>query len=321
MGCPVPKVCKTGAGAALLRDPDRAVALARAAAQGERAAGNRQAALGPAARATVRNRGRAAAGVRRSRRRDLRSIPATPPSATRASPTTRSRAQLVEELPVPVLVSGGLQTAAQARAAFEQTGAAAVLLARGSLGNPWLFEQLLGMRDRRSGARGDPRRARLGDGTRGRASRAPSAPPATCASSIRGTRAPGPGDTSIRSGAIRATQADACRRAPTLEACARHPATRLAAVTAAALTPARVGSRAVLRAGDSGGRERGCRAGGPGGRRAPRCSRTARTTTAASTTSCLPATNGLVNLVQLGQYETNKTYPPHNDDQLQMYST
>src|SRR5437588_11026416 len=34
MGCPVPKVCKTGAGAALLEDPDRAVALARAAHEG-----------------------------------------------------------------------------------------------------------------------------------------------------------------------------------------------------------------------------------------------------------------------------------------------
>ena len=53
---------------------------------------------------------------------------------------------LVEELPVPVLISGGLQTADSARAAFEQTGAAGVLLARGSLGNPWLFEQLLGRR-------------------------------------------------------------------------------------------------------------------------------------------------------------------------------
>ena len=34
MGCPVRKVCKTGAGAALLDDPARAVALARAAAEG-----------------------------------------------------------------------------------------------------------------------------------------------------------------------------------------------------------------------------------------------------------------------------------------------
>src|SRR6266516_2156560 len=34
MGCPVPKVRKTGAGAALLADPDRAVAVARAAVEG-----------------------------------------------------------------------------------------------------------------------------------------------------------------------------------------------------------------------------------------------------------------------------------------------
>src|SRR5919112_4321407 len=34
MGCPVPKVTKTGAGAALLSNPDVAVAVARAAAEG-----------------------------------------------------------------------------------------------------------------------------------------------------------------------------------------------------------------------------------------------------------------------------------------------
>src|SRR3954466_15994565 len=34
MGCPVPKVCKTGAGAALIKDPDTAVAVAKAAREG-----------------------------------------------------------------------------------------------------------------------------------------------------------------------------------------------------------------------------------------------------------------------------------------------
>ena len=41
-----------------------------------------------------------------------------------------------------------------------------MLLARGSLGNPWLFEQLLGPRDAEPDARRDPRRARLGDRAR-----------------------------------------------------------------------------------------------------------------------------------------------------------
>jgi tRNA-dihydrouridine synthase len=51
---------------------------------------------------------------------------------------------LIEAVPVPVLISGGLLSAERAREAFAQTGAAAVLLARGSLGNPWLFSELLG---------------------------------------------------------------------------------------------------------------------------------------------------------------------------------
>jgi tRNA-dihydrouridine synthase len=66
----------------------------------------------------------------------------------RGEPDYALAAQLVEELPVPVLVSGGLHTVDAAQRAFERTGAAGVLLARGSLGNPWLFEQLLGVRDR-----------------------------------------------------------------------------------------------------------------------------------------------------------------------------
>jgi tRNA-dihydrouridine synthase len=66
----------------------------------------------------------------------------------RGAPNYELVRSLVQELPVPVLVSGGLHTREQAVTAFACTGAAAVLLARGSLGNPWLFEQLLAHTDR-----------------------------------------------------------------------------------------------------------------------------------------------------------------------------
>jgi tRNA-dihydrouridine synthase B len=52
-------------------------------------------------------------------------------------------ARLAATLPAPVILTGGLHDAASVRAAFRQTGVAAVMLARGALGNPWLFEQLL----------------------------------------------------------------------------------------------------------------------------------------------------------------------------------
>jgi tRNA-dihydrouridine synthase len=56
-------------------------------------------------------------------------------------------AQLVQELPVPVIVTGGMDGADHVRWVFDYTGCEAVMLARGSLGNPWLFEQVLGARD------------------------------------------------------------------------------------------------------------------------------------------------------------------------------
>jgi nifR3 family TIM-barrel protein len=145
MGCPVPKVCKTGAGAALLADPARAVALARAAGRGsglpvtvKLRSGVRPGDLGGAtvARALAFEGGVAGLCIH-------------PRSATqrhKGSPDYDLVRSLVEELPVPVMVSGGLHTAEAVRTAFERTGAAGVLLARGSLGNPWLFEQVLGRR-------------------------------------------------------------------------------------------------------------------------------------------------------------------------------
>jgi tRNA-dihydrouridine synthase len=55
-------------------------------------------------------------------------------------------ARLVRSLPAPVILTGGMDDPDGIREAFASTGAAAVMLARGALGNPWLFEQLLGGR-------------------------------------------------------------------------------------------------------------------------------------------------------------------------------
>jgi nifR3 family TIM-barrel protein len=152
MGCPVPKVCKTGAGAALLAEPERAVAVARAAGQ----------ASGLPVTVKLRSGQRPGdmSGVEVARRLAHEGVvagiaihPRHASQRHKGVPDYGLVRDLVDELPVPVLVSGGLNTAEQVRRAFELTGADAVLLARGSLGNPWLFEQLVG---RREGEPSDP---------------------------------------------------------------------------------------------------------------------------------------------------------------------
>jgi tRNA-dihydrouridine synthase B len=145
MGCPVPKVCKTGAGAALLSEPDRAVAVARAAAAGS--------GLPVTVKLRTGLRPGDRSGVELARRLaedgGVAGLCIHPRHASQrhtGRPDYELARGLIESLPVPVVLSGGLRTPELARGAYEQTGAAAVALARGSLGNPWLFSQLLGTR-------------------------------------------------------------------------------------------------------------------------------------------------------------------------------
>jgi tRNA-dihydrouridine synthase B len=145
MGCPVPKICKTGAGAALLDDHDRAVAVARAAIEGsDRPVTVKvRSGIGPEDRSGVE------LAVRLAEEAGVAAI-ALHPRPARRHHKGRPEYGLVRELRsrigVPVILSGGLRTADAAREAFAASGADAVMIARGSLGYPWIFEELLGRR-------------------------------------------------------------------------------------------------------------------------------------------------------------------------------
>jgi tRNA-dihydrouridine synthase B len=143
MGCPVRKVCKTGAGAALLGDPAKAVAIARAAAEGS------------GLPVTVKLRPGREPGDRAGVELALRLVEEAGVAGIAFHPRHASQQHagrpdydlardLVAALPVPVILSGGLADEERTMKAYAESGAAAVMLARGSLGNPWRFARLLG---------------------------------------------------------------------------------------------------------------------------------------------------------------------------------
>jgi nifR3 family TIM-barrel protein len=145
MGCPVRKVCRTGAGAALLSDHDLAVRIAKAAREGG------------GIPVSVKLRSGLARGGREGFELALRlaedagvsAIGVQPRSAAtqhRGRPDYDLARELVDRLDVPMIISGGLNSAEDALHAYEASGADAVMIARGSLGNPWIFEQLTGRR-------------------------------------------------------------------------------------------------------------------------------------------------------------------------------
>jgi tRNA-dihydrouridine synthase len=138
-------VCTTGAGAALIKDPDPAVAVARAAREGS------------GLPVTVKLRSGQRPGEtdgydlahRLVHEAGVSAIGFHPRSAAvhhKGTPDYDLAARLVQSLDAPVILTGGLSSAQAVRAGYERTGAAAVMLARGSLGNPWLFGQVLGTR-------------------------------------------------------------------------------------------------------------------------------------------------------------------------------
>jgi tRNA-dihydrouridine synthase B len=148
MGCPVRKVRKVGAGAELLRRPDLALELARAAAEGS----GRPVTVKLRSGIDVGDQSGVDLAVRLVEEAGVAAIALHPRSAVvqhKGAPDYALVRELVERLDgseAPVIVSGGLATPDDARRAYRESRADAVMIARGSLGNPWIFEELTGQR-------------------------------------------------------------------------------------------------------------------------------------------------------------------------------
>jgi tRNA-dihydrouridine synthase B len=145
MGCPVKKVRKTGAGAELISDPDLAVAVAAAAVEG----GGRPVTVKLRSGLRPGDRSGLDVAVRLVEEAGVAAVAFHPrPAAVqhKGSPDYALVRELAARVDVPVIVSGGLDSAASAHAAYRASGADAVMIARGSFGYPWIFAELTGRR-------------------------------------------------------------------------------------------------------------------------------------------------------------------------------
>ena len=141
-GCPVRKVTKTGAGATLLDDPERACRIVAAVASAV------------AAPVSVKMRRGLEDGSRSCLAVGPRLVDAGAASLTLHPRSARQMytgeadhsltAELVERVDVPVVASGDIDSRARAQAVLATTGAAAVMVGRAAQGNPWALREIMG---------------------------------------------------------------------------------------------------------------------------------------------------------------------------------
>ena len=140
MGCSVPKVGKSGAGSAMLQNPDNAVAVAEAMirAAGEKRVGfklrlgrdvGEETYLPLAKRLEEAGAGWLTLHPRYARQKFL------------GTADWNAVVPLVEQSAISVMVSGDLFTAADGVKALSVTGASGVMFARGAMHNPAIFDQ------------------------------------------------------------------------------------------------------------------------------------------------------------------------------------
>jgi tRNA-dihydrouridine synthase B len=141
-GCPVRKVTKTGAGATLLDDPDRACRIADAVAGAVDIP------------VSVKMRRGLEDGSRRCLDVGPQLVEAGAQTLTLHPRSARQMytgeadhsltAELVALVDVPVIASGDITSRAKAQSVLATTGAAAVMIGRAAQGNPWSLKEILG---------------------------------------------------------------------------------------------------------------------------------------------------------------------------------
>src|SRR6478672_4664433 len=139
-GCPVKKVTKTGAGATLLEDHERACRVISAVAESV------------SVPVTVKMRRGVENGSRSCLELGPRLVEAGAAALTLHPRSAQQMytgeadhsvtAELVELVDVPVIASGDVTSREKALAVLDQTGAAAVMVARGAQGNPWALREI-----------------------------------------------------------------------------------------------------------------------------------------------------------------------------------
>jgi tRNA-dihydrouridine synthase B len=140
-GCPVRKVTKTGAGATLLDDPERACRIVSAVAEAV------DVPVSVKMRRGLENGSRACLDVG-PRLVDAGAATLTlHPRSARQMYTGEAdhalTAELVELVDVPVIASGDVTSRARAQSVLATTGAAAVMVGRGAQGNPWALREIV----------------------------------------------------------------------------------------------------------------------------------------------------------------------------------
>jgi tRNA-dihydrouridine synthase B len=144
-GCPVRKVTKTGAGATLLEEPDRACRIVESVANAVSVP------VSVKMRRGLANGSRAALAVGpKLVDAGAASLTLHPRSARQMYTGTADHeltAELVDLVDVPVIASGDVDSRDRAEEVLETTGCAAVMVGRAAQGNPWALGEIAGRLD------------------------------------------------------------------------------------------------------------------------------------------------------------------------------